>query len=759
MNLTLPSALVPSAPLDLRIAFLTTYPPRRCGIGTYSKDLITSINNLNPDRLVEVIAMDDAISETLDYPWEVSRRIRQNVWEDYEKVLDYINNSIIDVVCIQHEYGIYGDNDGQYVVDFVKKLKKPFIVTFHTILEHPRDSQLRIIQELSELSSGIVVMLSVAGDILQEVYGIAPEKIVAIHHGTPDFPYRENGEKKLFGLEDNIVMSSVNLISEGKGIEYAIQALPEVVRKYPNFVYLIVGQTHPVILKREGEVYREKLEGLVKEFGLENNVRFVNEYVPLEDLIKYVMASDFYITPYENLEQISSGALAYAIAAGKLCVSTPYRYAQEMLAGGRGFLVEPKNPEAIAKAILKGIAKKDQSERMRLKCYSQGRRMIWARVGFRHLRILENLLALRRKSSVYAKPTLSYVRALTDSVGMLEHATHEGHNIDEGYSVDDNARALIVAIQYGDKKLADLYLDYISRSELNGLVYCDMDGDAKLIGTPGTGDWFGRTFWAVAYAMHYGQTLALRKRATEIMRRMIMKAPEADSLRTIAFILLGLVCLKELEWDELVAERDALLNQAIGFIRSEFSKHSDPSWIWPASDIAYDNPRIPMALLEVAQAYNDPELREFGLDLLNFLLDHTFDVLENHFRFIGNNGWYKKGGIKAHADEQPIEAGSTVQACYAAFRASGHSYYRDMAKKAFAWYHGDNILRRPMFNIARNSVYDGLNELGVNSNQGAESSLEYLLAYTCYAKLVEEGIATRDITYSTPSNRTVTQAA
>jgi hypothetical protein len=425
-----------------------------------------------------------------------------------------------------------------------------------------------------------------------------------------------------------------------------------------------------------------------------------------------------------------------------------------MLAGGKGYLVESKNPESITKAILRGITHKVEANLMREKAYSLGRHMIWDRVGFRYLRVLEHLLSNRQKPTIYPRPTLSYLRTMTNEIGLVEHSSLDSHNLAEGYSVDDAARGLIVAIQYGDKKLADHYLNFMVKSESNGKIYCDADETGTFIGEPGVGDWFGRTFWAAAYAMRHGQTLAHRKRAADLVRKMIPRAKDASSLRTFAFILLGLVCLKELEWDELYDEREGLRQQTIRFIREEFEKHNDPNWRWPAESITYDNTRIPQALLEASIAWDDPKLKEFGLELLNFVLDHTFNILENHFRYIGNKGWYKKGGPRAHFDEQPIEAGSTVQACYAAYRASGLGYYRDMAKKAFAWYHGDNILRRPLFNARRQSVFDGLNEGEINPNQGAESILEYLLAYTCYAKLIEEGFLARDFAYAPQLART-----
>ncbi len=751
-------SIFPPLPYNIRLAFVSTYPPRRCGIGTYTKDLATGINNLNPERLAEIIALDDSISQSLEYPWEVSRRIRQQEWGDYQRVLRYLNHSVIDMVSIQHEFGIFGGPDGEYIVRFAQELEKPFIVTFHTVLQRPSENQKRIIQELAHHAQAVVVMLSVAGDILRDVYDIDPAKVVPIHHGTPDFPFaHEEAAKSRLGLEDRIIMSNVNLISRGKGIEYALQALPKVVAQYPNFLYLIVGQTHPVVQEQEGEAYREMLTGLVNDLGLQNHVQFVNEYVSLEALIGYVEASDFYITPYENLEQISSGSLAYAVAAGKLCLSTPYRYAQEILAGGHGYLVAPRSPESIRDALLHALSHPQAAENMRFKSYAQGRKMVWVHVAFRHLHVMHHLLQTALKPAVYSPPTLRYLRFLTDEWGLLEHSHHDGRNFVEGYATDDNARMLIVATQYNDRRLAEVALKFLCDAERDGKFYCDRDENGEWINQPGIGDWFGRAFWAAAYALQYSPSLKIRRSCAELVRRMLPVASQVTAMRTSAYILLGLSCLDALEWDEYGTERAVLLQQMVNSVQGAFASHTSHDWVWPEPILAYDNPRIAQALIEVGMQYKRDDIKQLGLQLIDFVLDHTFDIQQNHFRFIGNKGWYKKGETKTLFDEQPIEAGATVQACEAAYRATGIRYYRDMACKAFAWYHGDNILRRPLYNSSRGSVYDGLGQEAVNLNQGAESILEYLLAYTAYAKLVSEG--PRDQTNSTASIRTITSSS
>lgn len=759
MNSLMPQLSLPVQSLDLRLAFLSTYPPRRCGIGTYTKDLATAINNLNPECLAEIIAMDDAISEGLDYPWEVSHRIRQNEWADYERVLDYLNNSVIDIIAIQHEFGIFGGPDGEYVVEFAKRLKKPFIVTLHTVLERPSPNQRRIIQELARRSSAVVVMLSVASDILRTVYGVPREKVVAIHHGAPDLPFLDDGgTKKQLGLENKIVMSSINLLSPGKGLEYAIEALPEVVAKYPNFLYLIIGETHPVVRKEKGERYREHLKKLVAKHHLTRHVKFVNAYIPLNKLIEYIRASDLYITPYTNMEQISSGALAYAVAAGKLCVSTPYRYAKEMLVGRRGYLVAAENPLAIRDAILHGLNNPEAAYRMRQKCYAQGRMMTWARVGFRYVRMIDHLLIAYSRPLKYISVSLDHLKSMTNHNGLVEHATRYQPNMGEGYATDDNARALMVAIQHGERELAQLYLDFLVSAESGGKLYCDADRKMRWHGEPGIGDWFGRTVWAAAYAIQYGPTLKIRNKASQLLQQLIPTCREVTHLRTLAYILLGLACLQEVEWDKFRQERARLARKAIATIKEEFIRHADANWRWPEPVLSYDNTRIPQALLAVGRAWGDQKLIDLGIEMLDFLIDQTYDVLGNHFRFVGNKGWYPKAGEKALFDEQPIEAGATVQACYMAYVTTGIGHYRDLANKAFSWYHGDNSLRRPLYDAKRGAVHDGLGENATNLNHGAEATVEYLLSATCYSKIIEEGIEPSDRTYPLAPKRAIVEA-
>lgn len=370
---------------DVRVIYVSSYIPRECGIGTYAKDLTNAINDLNPHCLAEIMVLNDP-EQKINYPWEVKFKIDQNKVEDYISAADYINRSSTEVVSLQHEFGLNGGRDGEYIVYFAERIKKPLVATLHTVLENPSSKQKEIIQRLCSLSTVVVVMVSEAVRRLKEVYDVDEKKILMIHHGVPDIPFGPTDKfKEELELAGKTVISTINLISSNKGLEYAIEGVAKVVPKYPNLLYQIIGKTHPVVARYENEDYRDELESLVAKLGIKNNVHFINRYVTLDELIQYLRGTDIYITPYLDPQQITSGALAYAVGAGKSCISTRYIYAEEVLDQGRGRLVEFKDSEAIAKNIDFLLSHPRLKKDMEFKAYSYGRMMTWTNVALRHL--------------------------------------------------------------------------------------------------------------------------------------------------------------------------------------------------------------------------------------------------------------------------------------------------------------------------------------------------------------------------------------
>ncbi len=372
--------------------YVSTYIPRKCGIATFTKDLTNAINMINPLRLSKIAAMDNKMTESVVYPHEVEFRIREDNYKDYKDLARYINENAFDLVSIQHEFGIFGGTNGELVLPFLDEIKKPAVVTLHTVLEFPTSNQREIIQKICRKARAVVVMLDAASEILNKVYGVEKDKIVMIRHGVPDFPRLQlHRYKKKFGLSRRTVMTSVNLISPSRGFEYAIEAVPKIVKKVPNFLYLIIGETHPLYLKENNwkDPYRGKLLKLVKKLKVENHVRFVNKYVSLKRLVSYIGASDFYVTPYLNPEQIASGSLSYAIGAGTACISTPYRYAKEMLCDGRGVIVPFQNGEAISDVVIRLVEDPEERETIEARVYETGRTMTWINIAHQYYHIFK----------------------------------------------------------------------------------------------------------------------------------------------------------------------------------------------------------------------------------------------------------------------------------------------------------------------------------------------------------------------------------
>jgi len=726
---------------DKRIAIVSTYVPRKCGIGAYTKDLASNLNLLNPARPVEIIAMDgEDENHTLVYPSEVNKVIRQNQWQDYVNAAAHINGSIIDLVIVQHEFGIFGGPNGAMVVDFVKLIKKPIIITFHTILQNPNDTQRKIINKLSKKAQKIFVMLPSVVDTLVKIYQVSRSKVEVIPLGTPNFSFvMDNLELKVkFGLKNKTVMSSINFVSKGKGFEHVIQALPEISKKFPNFIYLIIGQTHPVALKREGEIYRTHLEEQVNALGLQNNVKFINKYVSAEEAYEYIQLSDFYITPYDGLEQISSASLSYAIAAGKICISTAFRYASENLSGGRGYLVGEKNPQEIMEAVLHGLTNPIQTATMRKKCFSAGRLMVWPKVAYQHLEVFDNVLYRQSKKEIIPYPKIEYIKKMTNKVGIFEHSYDTKINYKEGYATDDNARALIVALLHKNYILASTYLGFLESAEKKGYMYCDKKITGEWDGCSSLGDHFGRAIWALCTAS-LSENSNIKKRAILLLSKLLPMIKKLKYLRPKAFCLMGLSMFVTNDLSKYSSKIISLAKSLALDLISAFEGSSSPGWLWFENILTYDNARLPQALLVYANKVGDSKAGEVGLKTMNFLIDQTYDIEDKCFKFIGSNGWFRQNKLKSIDDEQSLDAAATTEALIEAYQLTEKYYYLELAEKSFAWYHGDNVLKQPLYNPAKASVYDGLGRnlgtIGVSKNQGAESTLSYHLAFFALARV------------------------
>lgn len=371
--------------------FISSYIPRKCGIATFCKDLTTAMNDLNPSGLAKIVVVDPG-EEPLKYPEEVIGEITKFTLDSYEAAAELVNTSDAEIICLQHEYGLFGTSDpthyvGEYILRFLRQVEKPIITTLHTILENPLPAHREVMREIAQLSDIMITMMPNAKERLEDKYGINPERVVIIPHGVADRPRARKLKKKAFGWEDKKVLLMTGLMSPGKGIEYVIDAIPILLKEVPNILFTVVGQTHPDVLRRHGEEYRECLMERAKNLGVEEHIQFVNEYLPLDDLLNYYEACDIYLTPHLDAQQVASGTLAYALGMGKACISTPYIYAQEMLKDGRGLLVDFKSGESIAKAALKILTEPGYQNELERKAYAFGRTMSWPRVAERYLNL------------------------------------------------------------------------------------------------------------------------------------------------------------------------------------------------------------------------------------------------------------------------------------------------------------------------------------------------------------------------------------
>ncbi len=727
----------------LRITFISTYPPRKCGIATYTRDLVEQLQKQN--NSVEIIALNNK-KEGFNYPSIVTSTIEKDNRKDYLVTAKRINASDMDIVHIQHEYGIFGGSDGEYILDFARALKKPFVVTFHTTLKTPSQRQMFIIRELTRLSHGVITMKEIGKDRLTSIYGLNGRDISIIFHGVPDMDHLQKEEmKNKLGFSGRFILMTSNLISSNKGIEYAIQALPAIFKKIPQVLLLIVGETHPQVKEQEGEVYREALQKLVKQLGVEKHVRFVNQYLPIDTLKEYFASADVVITPYFDAEQITSGTLAYAIGAGKVCIATPFIYAKNMLKNNRGILVSFKDAGEIASEVLAIYAHPRKRKTLEKRAYTFGKQMRWPKIAKKHSVLYKSLL---QKEQNREKVVMSYIKnpidiaylsAITNTIGILQH-THESiPDTRFGYSTDDNARALITVSALYKKnpsqQLLSLLKGYLGflyfAQEENGKFHTFLGADNKWLDSETVNDAFGKAVWALGFFLYSCPDSPFAASANTMFRKTLVHLPFITSIRTVAFVMLGLYFYHAAFEDQKDTADIAynLLKRLAGFLVEKYNQEKQNDWQWFEKTVTYDNFRLPQALFLAYLATKENKYKIIAEKTLAFLLDCNYDKERNFFDFIGQDGWFVKGKKKADFDQQPLEPAAAVNTLVLAYEVTQKKIYLDKAIESFAWFFGKNRNHITMINELTRGIYDGLTPVGVNENQGSESIICFLLAH------------------------------
>jgi glycosyltransferase involved in cell wall biosynthesis len=734
-----------------RIAFLGDYLPRLCGIATFTQDLCESIAAASPDSDCFVGAVNDR-EEGYAYPSRVRFELQEKDRDSYRRAADFLNFNNADVLCVQHEFGIYGGTAGSHLLALLKEVRMPVVTTLHTVLQDPNTAQRKVMMELTARSDRLVVMVRKGAEILRDTYGVPESKVDIIAHGIPDLPFVASScHKEQFGVEGRQVLLTFGLIGPGKGIEYAIEALPEIVRQHPDVVYLILGATHPNLLAHEGERYRLSLERRAEDLGVKENVIFYNQFVSLDDLKEFIGATDIYLTPYFNEAQVTSGTLAYVFGAGKAVVSTPYWHAQELLADGRGVLVPFRDPGAISAGVCELLNDPARMKKIRNDAYAMGRDMVWPSVAKQYLESFQRARADRKIAprAAFAGWTLGkrpydlpllrldHIVRMSDGTGIFQHAIFNVPNFHEGYCIDDNARAYILCNlldENGDRpstkiigNLATNYLAFMAAS-LNydtGRFRNFMSHGRQWLEDIGSEDSHARGLWAAGTGAGRSRDEGHSRLAAQLFERGLPAVESFSSPRAWAFTLLGIneYLLRVQDHPSINTMRETLTAKLITLWKTCATEN----WPWFEPSVTYDNARLSQALILSSQWTADEETLEIGLKSLRWLISIQ-KAQSGCFRPIGSNGSYLRDGARADYDQQPVEALAMVSACHEAFCATQDPVWFTEAKRAFEWFLGRNDLGLPLYDSRTGGCSDGLHADRVNENQGAESTLAFHLA-------------------------------
>jgi glycosyltransferase involved in cell wall biosynthesis len=735
---------------DIRkIAFIGDYLPRKCGIATFTHDLCTSVATQFLGSDCSVVPVND-IPQGYDYPPEVRFEIEEQELDSYLRAADFLNFAHADIVCLQHEFGIFGGPAGSHIIRLLRNLRMPIVTTLHTVLREPNDDQRRVLKQVAEHSARVVVMTERARTFLEEIYGVPDAKIDIIAHGIPDMPFVDPAfYKDQFGVEGKLVALTFGLLSPNKGIEHMLRAMPTILKAFPNFVYIILGATHPNLIGEQGERYRISLEQLAKNLGIKQNVSFFNRFVEIDELIEFLGVADIYVTPYLNPAQITSGTLAYAFGCGKAVVSTPYWHAEELLAEGRGVLVPFGDSAALAREICGLLHDEPRRHAMRKKGYLLGREMIWSHIAHHYMDSFQR--ARRSRLDVPFKPLavrtlaeepmelplwrLEHLIRMTDKAGILQHATFTIPNLAEGYCTDDNARALLVTLQLEQlgqnsaqtNRLATTYAAFLNYAfdRTQGRFRNFLGFDRRWLEEVGSDDCHGRALWVLGTCVHRSRRRDLQFWASQLFDLALPMLLETTSPRAWAFGLCG-VCeyLQRLAGARQAAQaRDVLTERLVQC----FEDTADDDWPWFEDILAYDNAKLPHALIASGRSADDSEVLQLGLKALRWLVDQQKSPA-GHFCPIGSNGFYPRNQDRAKFDQQPVEAHATVSACLEAFHATDDPSWLKEARLAFEWFLGSNDVGLELYDAKTGGCYDGLQEDRVNQNQGAESTLAFLLS-------------------------------
>ncbi len=736
-----------TSPDLLKIAFVGDYLPRKCGIATFTHDLRIGVAKESHAECI-VVTMDD-IGSVYDYENEVQFQVAEQELDEYRSAADFLNFSNVDVISLQHEFGIFGGPCGSHILALLQDVRMPVVTTLHTVLSEPSQTQRAVMMELIRLSARLVVMTERSRQTLMNTYGVDREQVDLIAHGIPDAPDTDQRVlKEQFGVENKLVALTFGLLSPGKGIEHVLSAIPEIVAKFPDFIYIVLGATHPSLIREQGERYRISLERMAKELGVTKYVSFYNRFVELDELTEFIGAADLYITPYLNAQQAVSGTLAYAFGCGQAVISTPYWHAEELLADDRGVLVPFADSSAIAREVIGLLSDDTRRLAMRAQAYELGRSMTWDHVSQLYI---ESFNRARVQRTAFLKPLavrtldeqplalpkmqLGHLQHMSDSTGIIQHAIYSIPDHEHGYCTDDNARALILTVLLEEqgkdsaevRSLASRYAAFMNNAfnRDTGRFRNFLSFDRRWLEEDGSDDSQGRALWALGTCIGRSRNAGLVAWARELFSRAFPACERTTSPRTWALAILGIhEYLRRYSGDRVAA---AMSHQLADRLANMYDATVTADWPWFENIATYNNAKLSQALIAHGRWFDDQRATEIGFKSLRWLCEIQRSP-QGRFRPIGSNGFSREGGVPAVFDQQAIEAHAMVSAAIQAFAASKDHFWTEQAHLAFDWFLGRNDLGQPIYDPSTGGCFDGLMENQINENQGAESTLAFLLS-------------------------------
>jgi len=720
------------------ILYLSTYPPRQCGIATFTQNLRQAVDQQTPRGVgARVIAINKDKTKYYQYSRQVLHQVVEGSEYDFIEMAERINvMDNVKIVHVQHEFGLFGGEYGGVVLSFLGHLKKPAVVTFHTVLPHPEKGYLDMTKQVSGLVDHIVVMNKTAKHLLHSVYGIDEKKMTIIPHGIPNIaPYDQQKAKERIGYSERFLLSSFGLLNPNKGLEVVIDALPTLVKKIPSVLYLIIGQTHPDIIEQHVEQYRKTLRDRVQKNGLEEHVKFYNEYLSEKDIIKYLQATDVYISASTQPDQIVSGTLSYAIGAGKAVVSTPFLHAKEYAESGLCRLASFNNPKSFSQQIQTLLSNKEERHELEEHVYAETRHMTWENVGLAHATLYNKITPLTDSADDGRKLPrirLDHLLRLSDDFGVIQFSKRISPDRASGYSVDDGSRALIALCTHWSvfKKRAvfpfmDTYVQFIDYvQDRDGTIHNMVSIDRVVDTKDWSRDAHARTMWSLGYLMNTkGLPRPFKERASTMFEKSLKVLSKLDTPRSISFAIAGMYFMnKQHKQPHLIKKIIVCADELV----ARYQDHSQQDWHWFEEHLSYSNSKLSEALFYAYAATGVDEYKKVAVESFDFLREHT--IYDGVFHPIGQDGWYVRGKERATHDQQPVDVAAMVQTCLIAYQLTKKEQYKREAEIVYSWFLGKNVLQQMMYDSATGGSYDGLHTDRVNLNQGAESTIVHILA-------------------------------